>query len=90
MGVFKEMYDGRHFESARDYAELRRKLSQVISNGYVEQIRVMRPILSTGEEWYRDRETGELYCLVPPGERSSGWWTRIDPKDLVGPGEMAH
>jgi hypothetical protein len=24
MGIFKEMYEGRHFESIRDYAELRR------------------------------------------------------------------
>jgi hypothetical protein len=88
MGVFKEMHEGRHFESVRDYAELRRMLSEAISRGCVEQITVIRPMWSSrGEEWYRDRETGELYYLVPPGERSQGRWARIDPEDLVRPGE---
>ena len=82
------MHEGRHFESIRDYTDLRRMLSEVISRGYVEQVPVIRPILSSrNEEWYRDKETGELYCLVAPGEQSSGWWTRIDPEDLVRPGE---
>ena len=88
MGVFKEMYDGTHFESGQDYTELRRMLSQAISRGFVEQIAVIKPILSSrNEEWYRDTETGEMYCLVPPGEKSRGWWTRIDSEDLVQPGE---
>ena len=74
MGVFKEMHDGRHFESGWDYTELRRMLSEAISSGCVEQITVIRPIWSSrGEEWYRDKETGEMYCLVAPGERSRGW-----------------
>jgi hypothetical protein len=91
MGIFNEMHEGRHFESLRDYAELRRMLSQAISRGYVEQIPVIRPILSSlSEEWYRDKETSEMYCLVPPGEKSWGWWTRIDAEDLVKPGEKVH
>jgi hypothetical protein len=90
MGVFKEMHEGRHFESFRDYAELRRTLSEAISRGCVEQIPVMKPILSSrDEEWFRDKETGEMYCLVAPGEQSWGWWTRIDKEDLVCPGETA-
>jgi len=88
MGVFKEMHEGRHFETSRDYTDLRRMLSEAISRGWVEQILVMKPILSSrDEEWYRDKETGEMYCLVPPGEQSRGWWTRIDPEDLVYPDE---
>jgi hypothetical protein len=84
MGVFKEMHEGRHFESLRDYADLRRMISDAISRGYVEQIAVTRSIISSrGEEWYRDKETGEIYCLVAPGEKSWGWWTRIDPEDLA-------
>ena len=86
MGIFKEMHEGRHFESVRDYTELRRMLSEAISRGCVEQIRVMKPILSSrSEEWYRDKETGEMYCLVAPGEQSWGWWTRIDSEDLKHP-----
>ena len=88
MGVFEEMHEGRHFESVRDYTDLRRMLSEAISRGYVEQVPVIKPILSSrSEEWYRDKETGEMYCLVAPGEQSWGWWTRIDSEDLVHPGE---
>jgi hypothetical protein len=88
MGVFKDMHEGRHFESIRDYIGLRRMLSESISKGYVEQVPVMRPILSSrNEEWYRDRETGEMYALVAPGEKSWGWWIRIDSEDLARPGE---
>jgi hypothetical protein len=83
MGIFKEMYDGRHFESSRDYEELRRMLSEAISNGFIEQIPTTKPILSSsGEQWFRDKGTGEIYSLVPPGERSSGWWMRLDPEDF--------
>jgi hypothetical protein len=83
MGVFKEMHEGRHFETAREYTELRRILSRAISNGYVEQVSVTKPIVSSrGEEWYRDKETNEIYCLVAPGEQSRGWWARIDPGDF--------
>jgi len=82
MSIFKEMYDGRHFASIRDYTELRRKLSEAISRGYVEQIPCTKIIVSSDEEWYRDKETGELYCLDAPGEQSWGGWTRIDPEDF--------
>jgi hypothetical protein len=88
MGVFKQMHNGRHFESEREYTELRRMLSEAISNGHVERVPVIKPILSSrSEEWYRDKETGEMYCLVAPGEKSSGWWARIDLADLTHPGE---
>jgi hypothetical protein len=88
MGVFREMHEGRHFDSLQEYTELRRMLSEAISKGNVEQIPVIKPILSSRcEEWYRDAETGEMYCLVAPGEQSWGWWTRIDSEDLVRPDE---
>jgi hypothetical protein len=84
VSIFQEMYDGRHFASVRDYTELRRKLSEAISRGYVEQVPCTKTIVSSipREEWYRDKETGEMYCLVAPGEQSWGWWTRIDLGDL--------
>lgn len=91
MSIFREMHEGRHFESLRDYQELKRMLSEAVSRGWVEQVAVMRPIISSrNEEWFRDRETGEMYCLVAPGEKSWGWWTRIDNEDLVRPGTSVH
>jgi hypothetical protein len=85
------MHDGRHFESLRDYRELKQMLSEAVSRGCIEQVHVMRPILSSrNEEWFRDKETGEIYCLVAPEEKSRGWWTRIDGDDLVRPSESIH
>ena len=58
------------------------------SRGYVEQIPVLKRnrFLPT-EEWYRDKETGEVYSLVGPEERIRGHWSKIDPQDLLNPGE---
>jgi len=82
------MYEQRVFESDRDYQELRRMLSEAISRGYVEQIPVMKPSrFSPNREWYRDKETGEIYSLDAPEEKIRGWWDKVDPQDLVGPDE---
>jgi hypothetical protein len=86
--IFREMHEQRRFESDRDYWELRRMLSEAISRGYVEQIPVMKPSrFSPGREWYRDKETGAIYSLDGPEEKSRGWWAEVDPKDLIEPGE---
>jgi hypothetical protein len=42
MGTFKEMYEQRIFNSEWEYRELRRKLSEAISRGYVEQVPVIK------------------------------------------------
>jgi hypothetical protein len=61
MSVFEEMYAQRVFTSDWEYTELRRKLSEAISRGYVEQIPVMKPHRwAPRREWYRDKETGDL------------------------------
>lgn len=87
MGIFKDMYEKRRFDSEWEYSQLKRMLSEAISGGYVEQIAVMKPnrFLPT-EEWYRDKETGEVYSLLGPEEQIRGHWTRVDPEDLVEPG----
>jgi hypothetical protein len=88
MGIFKEMYEQRVFTSDWEYTELRRKLSEAISSGYVEQIPVMKPHRwAPRREWYRDKETGEIYSLDAPEEKSRGWWDMVDPEDIVGPSE---
>jgi hypothetical protein len=88
MGIFKEMYEQRSFASDRDYWELRRMLSEAISRGYVEQIPVMKPHQYAPErEWFRDKETGEIYSLDAPDERIRGWWAKVDAEDLIEPGE---
>jgi hypothetical protein len=87
MGIFKEMYDERHFESARDYVELRRMLSEAVERGCVEQVPRKWITWSQEEVWYRDRETGEVYALTGPPERSFGHWNRVDFQDFLRPPE---
>jgi hypothetical protein len=64
-------------------------LSEAISRGHVEQIPVMKPHpLAPRREWYRDKETGQICSLDPPGERG-GWWAEVDLEDLIEPGQKA-
>jgi hypothetical protein len=42
---------------------------------------------SLKKEWFRDKETGEIYYLKGPDGKSRGGWDRVDPQDLVEPGE---
>jgi hypothetical protein len=88
MGIFEEMFEMRRFNSDWEYRELRRMLSESISRGYVEQIPVMKPNRWVPrEEWYREKETGEVYSLVPPAEKSRGQWVKVDLEDLTRPDE---
>jgi hypothetical protein len=85
--IFKEMHETREVSGQRDYQELLRMLSEAIAGGYVEQVPVMKPDpYAPRLTWYREKETGVIYSLDPPDERS-GWWTEVDLKDLIEPGE---
>jgi len=83
MSIFKEMYPNWQFDSLRAFAELQRKLSEAIGRGFVEEVPVMKrhPMLST-ENWYRAKETGEVFCLVPPDFPARGSWLKVDLEDL--------
>jgi hypothetical protein len=88
MGIFKEMSEQRSFAWDWEYRELRRKLSEPISREHVEQVPVMKPHrYAPKREWFRDKETGEIYSLDTPEEKSRGWWDEVDISDLVEPGE---
>lgn len=81
------MHETRMIDSQRDYQELLRMLSEAIARGYVEQVPVMKPHpYAPRQTWYRDKETGQIYCLDPPDDRG-GWWAEVDPSDLIAPGE---
>ena len=79
MGIFGEMYDGRQFPSETEYRELRRSLSEAVAGGAVERIPVIkRNRFFPSEQWFRDKETGEIYSLIKPEERIRGRWVKVD------------
>jgi hypothetical protein len=82
------MHETREVAPGFDYRELRRMLSEAIARGCVDQIPVMKPHpFVRDREWYRDKETGQIYSLDPPDERS-GWWVEVDLDDLMEPGRI--
>ena len=82
------MYELRRFNSDWEYSELRRMLAEAIERGYVAKIPVMKPHRWVpDEEWYCDKETGEIYLLVPPEDKNRGHWIKVDPEDLMKPSE---
>ena len=90
MGIFKEICEAREVSGRRAYLGVKRRLEEAMSRDWVEQVPVMKPNrFSPGEEWFRDKETGEIYRLVPPDERG-GWWDKVDASELIGPDEKVH
>ncbi len=90
MGVFKEIYELRQVSGKLAYLGVKRRIEEAISRDWVERVPVMKPNrLCPDEEWFRDKETGEIYRLVPAGERG-GWWDKVDASDLIGPDEKVH
>jgi hypothetical protein len=79
MGIFGEMYESRQFPSESEYGELRRTLAEAMAGGKVERIPVIkRSRVFPSEQWFRDKETGEIYSLIRPEERIRGRWAKVD------------
>jgi len=80
------MHEQKRFASDWEYKELHRMLSEAMSRGYEEQVPVMKPNrFSPNQEWYQEKETGEIYSLDAPDEKNRGWWDRVEMQDLVDP-----
>lgn len=81
MGTFKKIHAVRVVNPGSDHDELLRMLSEAISRGYVEQIPVTKPHPHAPNlTWYRDKKTGQIYSLDPPGQLP-GWWTEVHRRD---------
>jgi hypothetical protein len=89
MGIFREIYELRSIGPGA-HVYVKQRLAQAIERGWIEQVPVMKPNrFSPDEEWFRDKETGEIFRLVPGGERG-GLWDRVYPEELVGPDEKVN
>jgi hypothetical protein len=75
MNVFQEMFDRSKFESLREFTELQHMLRQATERGYVEEVSVtLKRDVPQSEHWYRDKETGDIYSLIPPEGGARGYW----------------
>jgi len=80
MGVFKEICETREVSGRLAYLSVKQRLEEAISRGWVERVPVMNPSrFSPDQEWFRDKETGEIYRLAPLDERG-GWWDKVDDR----------
>jgi hypothetical protein len=82
MSIFEEMYPFRQFNSWRDFDELKRMLAQAIERGFVEVPVMIRKEVPRTENWYRDKESGDIYALIPPEPPARGSWEKVDIEDL--------
>jgi hypothetical protein len=86
MGIFREIYELRYV-SPGGHVYIKQRLAYAIERGWVEQVPVMKPNrFSPNEEWFRDKEAGEIYRLDPGSERG-GVWDKVYPDELAGPDE---
>ena len=83
MSIFEQMYPFRQFNSWRDFDQLRRMLAEAMGRGFIEEVPVMkiREVPRT-ENWFRDKETGDIFSLIPPEPPARGGWERVDIEEL--------
>lgn len=79
MSFFREIYGSSQLQSDTDYREVQRMLSEAMDAGRVEKVPVRkRSRVFPNEQWFRDKESGEIYCLIKPAERIRGRWAKVD------------
>jgi hypothetical protein len=68
--------------SDADYVQLRRLLEQFMADERVRKVPAFNPLYpGLQEEWFLDVEAGDIYCLVPAGERGNPVWEKVDVFD---------
>lgn len=79
MGVFNKLWPTGQFPSDAEYSELTESLAQAMADGQIEKVPVIkRKRYFPTEQWFRDKETGEIYSLIKPQERIRGQWAKVD------------
>lgn len=82
MSIFREMYDLRVFASKYEYDQFLIKLSVALEKGWIVEIPVtIRRPVATGERWFRDNESNEVYRLGTVDSHAPSW-TPVEPEDL--------
>jgi hypothetical protein len=88
MSLFRDMYPTRVIASHHDFHELERMIEQSVQRGFVKEVLVHRRLRAgqlpsnQSERWFLDVESGEIYSLQDPGERSCGYWDVVLTDEL--------
>jgi hypothetical protein len=79
MAVFNKLWPTGQFPSDAEFSELWETLSQAMAEGHIEKVPVIkRHRYFPTEQWFRDKETGEIYSLIKPQERIRGRWAKVE------------
>src|SRR5215469_369231 len=71
------------FDQVGGFRFLKQALDDLITQGRVRQVPVMRAHWWV-EEWFLDVETGEIYSYVPLAERIMPEWQKVDLSEVSG------
>jgi hypothetical protein len=82
MSVFREMFDRKYIDHPHEYRELLRMLSEAIERGFVEEIPNRWKGPGRFVRWFREKDTGVVYALEGPDDKSGGAWWELGPEDL--------
>jgi hypothetical protein len=79
MAMFNKTEDNVQLPSDSEFSDLWQELSEAIAQGQLEKVPVIkRHRYFPTEQWFRDKETGEIYSLIKPQERIRGRWAKVD------------
>jgi hypothetical protein len=79
VGISNRIYSNRQFSSDSEFSELLQTLTKALEEGRIEKIPpIKRRRYFPTEQWFRDKETGEIYSLIKPQERIRGRWAKVD------------
>lgn len=83
MSIFAKMHDRDGFFSEDQYQDLLSRLAGAMQHGLVEEVPVMiKRKVAYVENWYRDKETGDIYMLAPFNPPDRGAWRKVEMAEL--------
>ncbi len=83
MSIFQSMKDGETFSSLYEYESLLRVLKNAEENDLIEEIPVSaRREVPQVEHWYREKDTGNVYSMLPPEFPAKGYWGPVPLGDF--------
>lgn len=80
MNIFEKIYNDDVFRAYWDYDHTLKRLDSVIKKGTIEEVTVLHfrgRGFERDERWFREKETGITYRLIPPDYPFCGIWEEV-------------